>query len=207
MKDFYVNKKYILIAIVYLGFVLFVPDNVAPSFIFALAISYGIVTRSCFNDDQDRGGIFLRTLPIKASTIVISKYVLGITILLINMAIFTLLSLVRSHDFDMPYENISILILTLSFAYSVYLPVFFRYGYMKATTFQTMFFVGIMLLSFGLSSLRNIVKLLYPNDLSCFTNILPNNGTTLMILSCFIAIIMLIISAVISLKFYNYQNA
>jgi len=215
MKDLYVNRKYIFIAILYLGFAMFfIPDNQSSSFVFAMAISYGIVTRSCFNDDRDRGGIFLRTLPIRASTIIISKYILGILILLMDILIFILLSIIGGQDLKILYESISLLVFALSLAYSVYLPIFFKYGYMKATTFQTVFFIGIMILSF---TIRNLASIIGPLNIAGwqksigalinFIELSAENCATLMLISYFIAFIMLTISAMISLKFYTDSNA
>lgn len=211
MKDFYVNRKYILIAILYLGFALFVTDNLAPSLVFALAISYGIVTRSCFNDDKDRGNIFLRILPIRASTIVISKYVLGLIILLMNISIFLLLFLIKGYGLEIYYGSVSMVIFTLSLVYAIYLPVFFKYGYMKAKTFQTIFFIGIMLFSFGFKAFVNLLQSLnilgqglwLKEALINFIEMFPKDSITLMLLSCFGALIMLTISIIVSLKFYN----
>jgi len=214
MKDFYVNKKYILIAVLYLGFALFATENLAPSLIFALAISYGIVTRSCFNDDKDRGSIFLRTLPIKASTIVISKYVLGLIIIFMNVLILLLFSLIKGNGLESYYGSISMVVFTLSLVYAIYLPVFFKYGYMKATTFQTIFFMGIMLFSFGFGALADIIQSIsigqgqwIKEALVNFIEMVPKDSTTLMLITCLVAFIMLTISTVISLKFYNESSA
>jgi len=210
MKDFYVNRKYLLIAVLYLGFALFLTDNLAPTLIFALAISYGTVTRSCYNDDKDRGGIFLRALPIRASTVVLSKYLLGLTMILMNVLAFVLHSVIRGQGLETDYGNIMVIIFTLSLVYSVYLPVFFKCGYMKATSFQTIFFIGILVISFGFRALVDFMKSSNPaggqwlaQRVLNLAEMLPKDSTTLLILLCSVALVILTISAAISLKIYN----
>jgi len=215
LKDFYVNRKYLVFVFLFLSFTLLSMDNLELSILFVMSvISYGTVARSCYNDDRDRGGIFLRSLPIRASTIVFSKYVLGFVILLVTIAIFLLLSLIRGHGLEIYYGSISVAIFTMSLVYAIYLPVFFKYGYMKAITFQTMFFIGIMLSSAGFRSLTNIAKSSNVIDqdqwliaiLVDFIRMIPRDSTTLMIISCFTSLIMLTISIVLSLKFYNNSS-
>lgn len=211
IKDFYVNRKYILFILLYLGFILYSKSNSVPAMVFGMGIvSYGMLTRSCFNDDKDRGNIFLRTLPIRASTIVLSKYMLGIFILLFATVIFALLALIDGSGMDMYYASIAASSLTMSFTYSIYLPVFFKYGYIQARTFQTAFFIGIMGLSFGFKPLINIAKSAIPikrgqwfiRPLTNLVSILSKDHEIFLFTAIILSIIMIVISIFLSMKFY-----
>lgn len=212
VKDFYVNRKYILLISLYLGFVLYFMGASDSYILFVMGIiSYGTVTRSCYNDDKDRGGIFLKTLPIKASTIVFSKYFLGFVILLFTIILIMLFAIFSGDSPESYYGSIAGAIFTMSLVYAVYLPVFFKLGYMKAITFQTIFFIGIMALSFGIRSFANIAE--HSNVINQeqwliailvnFIKMISKNTTTLIIIASIISLMMLTISIILSLKFYD----
>lgn len=212
MKDFYVNKTYNLLILLYLGFLLFSKGTSAPAIIFGMSIvSYGMLTRSCFNDDKDRGDIFLRTLPIKASTIVVSKYLFGILVLLVAAVLFVLLAFFGGQNLSIYYASMGVAALSISLVYSIYLPVFFKYGYMKARTFQTIFFLAIMAVSFSLKSLIDIAKSSIPISkgqwliapMVNFIETISGSNTLLMVITCAASLVMLTISMILSLKFYD----
>ena len=173
-------------------------------------VSYGMLVRSCFNDDKDRGDIFLRTLPIKASTIVLSKYMLGVLILLFATLLFALLALIGGNGLDEYYASVAASSLTMSFTYSIYLPVFFKYGYIKTRTFQTAFFIAIMGVSFGLKSLINMVKSTIPIEqgqwligpLTNLVSILSKDHVLFLFTAIMLSIIMIVMSIFLSMKFY-----
>lgn len=211
LKDFYINRKYILMILLYMGFILYSKGTSAPAILFGMSIvSYGILTRSCYCDDKDRGDTFLRTLPIKASTIVLSKYALGVLVMFGASIGLIFLALASGHSLHIYYSSIALSIFTVSLIYTIYLPVFFRYGYMKARTFQTIFFLVIMAASFGLRSLIDIVKSSIPinegqwliEPLTNLAKIILTRDVTLILTAIIISLIMLSISIALSLKFY-----
>jgi len=214
-KDLYVNRKYIFFVLLYLFFILYGKGTSAPAVVFGMSVvSYGILTRSCFNDDKDRGDIFLRTLPIKASTIVLGKYALGLIILLFAIALFAILAIIGGHSLYRYYPSISASVFIVAFVYAIYLPVFFKKGYIKAKTFQTIFFICVMAVSFGIRSLIDAVESAMPISqgerlLQPFINTVmffSENYTILLLAVIMISTMMIAVSICCSLKFYVCSN-
>jgi len=74
--------------------------------------------------------------------------------------------------------------------------------------------MGIMLFSFGFGALADIIQSIsigqgqwIKEALVNFIEMIPKDSTTLLLITCLAALIMLTISTVLSLKFYNDTSA
>lgn len=211
-KDFHVNRKYFLL-IIAVATIVFFTDQLSGVIIPMIMITYGMLSRSCYNDDMDRGDVFLRTLPIKPSSIVFSKYIFGICVVVLALLPYAILALLGSakvkSNVDTMFMGISIF--TISLMCSVYLPVFFKYGYMKARTFQTVLYVGLALISVAFSSMIEAVKGSIPmsqgqwllNPLNKMAKFVMEKDTGLFAIMMIISAILLASSALLSLRLYN----
>jgi ABC-2 type transport system permease protein len=211
-KDFHVNRKYFLLIIVVAGMVFFT-DQISGVVIPIIMITYGMLSRSCYNDDLDRGDVFLRTLPIKPSTIVFSKYLFGICVVALALLPYALLAIGGSFRAKSNIDTMSlaISILTISLMYCVYLPVYFKYGYMKARTFQTILYVGLALVSVAFSSMIEAVKRSIPMSqgqwllipLNRMAKFVVEKDAGLLAGTMIISAILLASSALLSLRLYK----
>ena len=91
LKDFYISRKYLLLIILIAGFVsgtMFYDSKISGIVFPLVMICYGMLARSCYHDDKDRGDVFLRMMPIKPSTIVFSKYLFGLLLIVVGFSIY-----------------------------------------------------------------------------------------------------------------------
>lgn len=216
-KDFYINRKYFLLVILIAGLVsgtMFYENKISGIVFPLVIICYGMLTRSCYYDDKDRGDIFLRMMPIKPATIVFSKYVFGLLVIVVGFFPYMAISFLGKPlglELNIEYSAMAISVFIISFAHSIYLPVFFKYGYMKARTFQTVFYIGIMIVSLSLKSLIETIKLAVPisqgqwliKPLSNMINAFSQNSVMLSLICILISFIMLAVSAIISVRLYQ----
>ncbi|NLU09698.1 MAG: ABC-2 transporter permease [Tepidanaerobacter acetatoxydans] len=212
IKDLYVNRKYMSFVLLFLAAILVLKGSSAPMVLFGVGItSYGVLIRSCYYDDKDRGDIFLRTLPIKASTIVLSKYILGISVLFIVVAICLLFAILSGQNLDIYFASFAFSILAISIVYAIYLPIFFKYGYVKAATSQSVLFIIIMGASFGFKELINITNFPVPvnqlhrflTPLINFINEISRSNIILLLTLSAVSLVILAVSAKLSIKFYD----
>lgn len=216
IKDFYVNRKYFLLLLLVAGFIFFA-DKVSGAIIPIIMISYGMLSRSCYNDDKDRGDVFLRTLPIKPSHIVFSKYIFGLGVVVIAFLPYVFMVLTGKLNLKSNADSFSLVIplLSICFMYAVYLPVFFRYGYVKARTFQTVLYVGLVLASVGLSSLIESVKISIPisqgqsllKPLNHMAKLVIENDVILLVYAILISCLLLMASVMVSLRLYSAEGS
>ena len=220
LKDFYINRKYFLLVILIAGLIsgtMFYESKISGIVFPLVIICYGMLTRSCYYDDKDRGDVFLRMMPIKPSTIVYSKYIFGLLVIVVGVLPYMAIAFLGKPfglELNIEYGAIATSIFVISFAHSIYLPVFFKYGYMKARTFQTVFYIGIMILSLSLKSLIDTTKSVVPisqrqwliKPLSNMIKAFSQNSIMSSLVCILISIIMLSISAIISVRLYKTAN-
>lgn len=216
-KDFYINRKYFLLVILIAGLVsgtMFYENKISGIVFPLVIICYGMLTRSCYYDDKDRGDIFLRMMPIKPATIVFSKYVFGLLVIVVGFFPYMAISFLGKPlglELNIEFNAMAVSVFIISFAHSIYLPAFFKYGYMKARTFQTVFYIGIMIVSLSLKSLIETIKLAAPisqgqwliEPLSNMINAFSQNSVMLSLICILISFIMLAVSAIISVRLYQ----
>ncbi len=207
MKDAYVNRKYLLLILILVCFILILSGPSSSVVLFAGGFaSYSMLIRSCFYDDKDRGDIFLRTLPIKASTIVLSKYMFLLSMLIIVSGVSLLLSLLIKEDLRAYCMSFMFFIPIISFINAVYLPVFFKYGYEKATTCQTLLFLIMIFLPFGFEKIGSLMQVRDFNFLSSIISLITSSSIyTTFLAVCALSLVMLAISYKFSLKLYLAQ--
>lgn len=160
-KDLYqLRKPYLLYSGMLLG-LLMLADSFASGAFLALYLViavYGLTLRSAYYEDKDNALTFLRTLPIQAKTIVIAKYV-TVTLLLLLVGLFALAVAAVFHLMGTPLESGLLSFCLLATAgimvlVSVFLAVFFRWGYNRAVNtirflFLSLFFIPIIISRFS----------------------------------------------------------
>lgn len=141
LKDLYTQMKYIgLIVVIYLVFV------VAPGMPGEVFLSMGVVMtafRLAYLEDKNNTLGLLRTMPLKASTIVFSKFISE----LIIAGFFILLSAIHltgltNRGVEGFLGSIAAVSVVLLFSSATF-ALSFRYGYMKASTFIRILFLLI----------------------------------------------------------------
>jgi hypothetical protein len=159
-KDLYqLRKPYLLYSGMLLGLSMLADSFASGAFLalYLVVAVYGLTLRSAYYEDKDNALTFLRTLPIQAKTIVIAKY-MTVALLLLLVGLFAVAVAAVFHLMGTPLEadllslylwaTAGIMVLV-----SVFLAVFFRWGYNRAVNtirllFLSLFFIPIIISPF-----------------------------------------------------------
>ncbi|SHK16547.1 ABC-2 family transporter protein [Caminicella sporogenes DSM 14501] len=152
LKDFYLIRKHLWVAMFY-SFMMFFLFSSHESELYGMIysigttmIGYTMIMYTTAYDDKNNSEVFLNSLPISRSKIVLSRYIsifMFIIIGVISMMIasfvlksFNILNISRMFKFH-DFVNALIGLCCISF---LYLPVYFKYGYVKAKMFNLILF-------------------------------------------------------------------
>ena len=150
LKDILLQKKRLLFfPLIYTIFVVTVLHNLSNTFVIAsIVITYMMIQTAVVYEDMNNTEVVINSLPIKKAKIVLTRYLsvfvyLGISIAsyLIVMGAINVLHLPFSVD-SIAITNFFFALLGLSFIISSYLPIFFKYGYVKSKIFHIFFMMA-----------------------------------------------------------------
>lgn len=127
----------------------------ALGFFYLIFAVYGLTLRSAYYDDKYSALVFLRTLPIKAEYIVVAKYatvaLLQVMAWLFSLGVTTLFRLTGA---PLPPGLWSFYVgatVAITVILSVFLVMFFRWGYNQAISYIRFVFLSIFLIPFFVS--------------------------------------------------------
>ncbi len=204
LKDVLIQKKYLLVSILYALFFTFCfKSNSSMVFnMLPIMIAYVLINGACSFDDKNKSEMMLNSLPINRANLIISKYLSTILFIFIGIAlVFTFSTILNFSGFIhmnrlMNLEDIlGISICTLIMS-CLYFPFYFKLGYQKAR-----YFIGAtFMLIFA------IVMILANNVNKTSINFMAylNNQPDWLIASFIVVIaaILLLMSILLSIKFY-----
>ncbi|SKA78156.1 ABC-2 family transporter protein [Caloramator quimbayensis] len=208
LKDLLIQKKNLIFAFLYIIFIMLsIQSKImgATLSICICAISYITLSSASAYDDRSNGNIFLNTLPISREKIVLSKYISLFIYAAFTTAIYFIIYIITSSLnlkislYPVTLEGIIYGLFLVSIMYSLSLPIFFKFGYMKAKWIQFIIFF----LFFG--GISYIIKFLE----SRFSNILLDFGGSkclIMLLIIILSFIILFISYCLSVYFYKRRE-
>lgn len=213
LKDILVQKKMIIFALGYAVFILIAFQNpafVTASYIMgAMAISYLFILGACAYDNKSE--VILNSLPIKRKRIVLAKYIsvfffaAGAII-----TIGTIGAVMKAVGLPFPHKYISIVdvlgtMVSIILLTSFYLPIYFRYGYIKSRVFNVLMFLAFF---FAPNLIVEYVKENYDKAIIEKT-VLVVNSQPLWVISLGIAafmIILMYISFRLAVYFYKKRD-
>lgn len=204
-KDILMQKKTLAIAILFI-FVesIYVHSANELSVIFIsvmmpFAVEFLLLTNSCLLDDKNKSYIILNSLPVTKKSVVIAKYISVLVFFVISVCIqFIFTALINTNRYSvMKMEYIIIGFFFIAVLSSVYLPVYFKFGYLK-TKWSIMILFFAMYFGISFVNDHNIIKMI-----KAFNNI---PYWTLYGSAFFISIILMVISFFISSAFYNNRE-
>ncbi|WPC43167.1 ABC-2 transporter permease [Clostridium sp. JS66] len=204
LKDVLIQKKYLLISVLYALFFVFCFQSNA-SMIFAMIpymIPYMLILGACGFDDKNKSEIMLNSLPIDRTTLVIAKYLsslffifIGILVSFVFTTLLNFLGFVHMNRL-MNLEDILSITIGVLIICCVYFPFYFKFGYQKSRYFLIAMFCLFLGTTTFLAS--NIIRV--PKNLISSLNSQPD-----WLIASFIAVIAAILflsSILISIKFY-----
>lgn len=217
LKDLLLNKKTFGISLLYSLFAIFVFRNMPGGafVVSAIGIGYLFMIRAVTADDKNQFERILCSLPIKRSRIVLAKYFsmlvyAGIGILS-YLLVSSILRLLKPGMNINPITGAEILLMlfTLFLMASIYLPLYFKWGYMKTQVIHTLMFLFLFFMpsfvsGFLYSEQKNpILKALIQPVHNFFTNLSPL-GASLFTLG--LTVILTGISIRLSIGIYTKQE-
>lgn len=208
MKDIYLLKRTLAFSVLYLIIMLFAfsgMDNTVNFFaIIFVAITYMLMMSSCAMDDKSKADVMLNSLPLSRSAIVCAKYLMVLVYMLFAFAIYIVAAWVigrlnlMPNLYHMNMEGIALAFFTSSFMTGIYLPLYFKFGYIKSRIWNFLLLFGII---FGIGTLKiNIGEMnsAAPQGTQSFPSVdMTLYGAALAVLA---------ISYVISLKIYRNRE-
>jgi ABC-type transport system involved in multi-copper enzyme maturation permease subunit len=160
---------------------------------------------------KDKSEIIINSLPVRRDSIVIAKYaavflffVLGVIITGIEGAIITTLNIIPSMRF-MELSDILGIFISVGLMYSVYYPLFFKFGSLKLKIFNIVLYMLFLFVP------NIIVSTLQENPnssiaLKVVSFIERNPAWMLQVFTAIIIMIVLIVSMEISIKIYRNKE-
>lgn len=154
LKDFQIQKKsflnYAFVATV-LSFFFAVTGMAQMTFsMITFPIVYGFVNRALYEDEKNNTLRLLVSLPIRKETMVRARYASVAAIVLIMFLVCSVINVLMSafevsplNELSMGFSLIAVSILSVVILISVYLPLAFKLGYIKAVNINRFLFVGI----------------------------------------------------------------
>lgn len=216
LKDLFIQKKIVLFGILYCIFALFAFKDIYPSggalYVLApIAFNYILLTTASNYDDKNKNEMLINSLPVNRDDIVISKYlsifffsfitiicasIIGIICRLIGLSIIgRIVSL----------DDILIVISVTAIMYSVYFPLYFKFGTMKLRLFTILLFMLVLFVPNFITE----YTMKHPND-NLVKNILSFISNTqpiyLKLLILIVTIILLLTSIFLSLSIYKKKQ-
>lgn len=212
LKDVLILKKQFLYGL-FIGALFsltFSKINGAMMCIFALP--YILVFTAVAYDEKDKAEIMLTSLPIDRSLLVIERYLSVFVFAILGAMEYTIIeAIVYFTGINVeisPFTAISIssMVLGLAIFYGIYLPMMFKFGYIKTRWVNLFMFFGLF---FGVTSLINAINK-YGINFKILNPLITffKNQSNIAVASELIAVAFLIyvLSYAISVKIYNSRE-
>lgn len=209
IKDILIQKKQVAFSIAYLAFILVAFQGMGEAMLpmGLVALTYMLSMTSCAYEDKNKSDIMLNSLPIKKANIVAAKYMSVFVYLAMGVIAYTLftkiiiVAQIPLKTYPITLEAFIGGLVAVSLMVGIWLPIYFKFGYMKLRVVN---FVLFFLFFFGTSFLtkyfqeqqssqwvQNIINLLNSQE-----------NITIALITAVIVIIFLIISYALSVRFY-----
>lgn len=118
----------------------------------AVAITYYFVTGQCAHEENSKADILINSLPVERDTVVKAKYLTACVFTLMGLLASALVgTVIYSLGFDKSPADLytlALMAVTCVFLWSVFYPVYFKFGYIKARYYNLIVFLLVMFGSF-----------------------------------------------------------
>lgn len=203
-KDLLLQKKVFLFGIFYTMIIIISFQQIGSPMSAAnvVVLSYIMLQSSCAYDDKNKADILLNSLPLKRNTIVFARYLSTFVFAAITILYYILLTGVIKilklpiKVYPATFEGIAGAIFALIVLISIYLPIYFKWGYIKSKIFNLIMFFVVF---FGVSVIAPKVK-----EYESFYKIDAGIDTAVIIFA--VMIILLVNSYLISVKLYGNRE-
>jgi ABC-2 type transport system permease protein len=153
LKDLLIQKKLFRFLLMYGIFILIAFNNEVFTDVTyvmgAVAGAYMLLHGACAYESKGSGEMVLNSFPISREEIVRSRYLSVFVFTLLSLAIIGLLGAVMKLcglPFPLRYVNwfdLAVVLISMLIMASIYLPLFFKYGYIQSRVFNVIMFMLI----------------------------------------------------------------
>lgn len=220
-KEFMIQKKYLLYFVIYGIFMLLVfsasfNESSKSAYILAgISAVYMFIQYSCAIEDKNNSEKVLNSLPISRTAIVLSKYTAVMVFTMVVIILLNIIGYIVAKLGFMGIEAMGIIdmgaiIFTISILAGAYLPIYFKFGYIKAKILNIILFLGLFSVSMLVGQLLKHFKSsknLYSTSqgaLGGWLTALGDQGALMALLG--IGLLVLVISSFISVAFYRNRE-
>jgi len=216
IKDILIQKKTIIYALLYTIFMEVSFSSILPSgfglyVMSPMVITYLFISLAVQYDDKNKSEIILNSLPVKKSDIVIAKYVstfvFGIVGIISSIIVGFIGNTTGLLIFIGSISTLDIVLVVMSICIfsSIFYPVYFKFGVSRMKIFTVLIF---MVLFFVPTSAIDYINQNTNNSLvqKYISFINATSGVTLNSLVLIIALILFLISLMVSIRIYNNKE-
>ncbi|MBO8170272.1 MAG: ABC-2 transporter permease [Bacillaceae bacterium] len=158
-KDFLVQKRQLWFSLFYYVIFMYLASQLGNTafILMVVMITFIFTATSAAYDDKSKSDILLNSLPVRRNQIVLAKYLSFLIASIFHIIVFALLGWVINQlglwqMEPVTWLHILIALLNLSLLNGIYLPVYFRFGYIKSRILQFVVFFTIFSLGTGLGN-------------------------------------------------------
>jgi len=218
LKDFAVQKNsfktYVAIALALGVFFLLNGWQQMAVFMISAQIIYSFLNHAFYEDEKNNTLRLLVSLPVQREKLVYARYITLAIVTVGTFALFTLvyyvlvLSGVLKEELGTGIVSFFIIILFFIILVSVYLPLAYKLGYIKANSINRFFLIGIFAVSTAAGLvLKNISESSPPAFISRISEILSSvNPYTMLIFAIAFTASIYLVSMELSIKYFRRRN-
>ncbi len=211
-KDILVQKKQLPLSFAYILLIVFAFQSVGNAMfaVSVVAFTYMMIMTSCAYEDKNKADIMLNSLPMKRSSIVLAKYLSVLVFFIMGTAAYAILTLVLSlsgapikpgplslESFIGGFAGVSLLS-------GLFLPVFFKLGYIKSKIYN---FILFFIFFFGISTLSGILENQESDWMKDMVHFIQTKSDALIaVLLLSVILVFLIISYNVAAWFYKQRE-
>ena len=213
VKDILIQKKRLLVCLLIIILMIFSFQNIGAAMFTACAgaFTYSLVMTACAYEDMNKSDIMINSLPVKKSEIVGARYVSIFIFFIIGSVVYYLCYVITGITriplkvYPLSPELLMGGLVSVSLIHGIYLPVFFKVGYVKSKMLNFIIFFGFF---YGVSSLIAVIQ--HKTDLPLIKQLIEfvqSRGQIflLMIMLGFVAVFMYA-SYLLSVRFYKQRE-
>lgn len=211
LKDILIQKKTVILVLFYSILAIFAFQNLTggPFVITGVAANYILFLTAAAYEDKNKSELMLNSLPVPRKNIVLAKYLSVFVYTAISIVAYFIVSNIF-RIFNLPlniqpitFPGIITIFLLAGCMISIYLPLFFKFGYIQARILNILIF---MFFSFGPTLLKDVINKNH-KYLGWLVKIFENNPgeyTPFIVLG--FTLLFMVISYLISVNIYNHRE-
>ncbi|MEW9095736.1 MAG: ABC-2 transporter permease [Clostridiaceae bacterium] len=214
IKDILLQRKISFVTIPYSLIMIIVgifagTSNILPLYTLGIIITvYLSVQYIVGYEEKNKSSLVVASLPINRDDIVISKYLSSLLIMIINISIFLIPFFLLNVFFTaqpVEFADYAILLICISIillTYSVYFPLYFKFGYAVVRIFPFFVYIG------GLMLPGFLQKLIEKNNpiMKSIINIMASSPAKFLTIFLLFSLATLLISLLLSLSVYKNRD-